>query len=380
MSLTAKNLTHLNPQSAAPDWEEAIAYFKSRKAVLFLTYCRFWEPHAFVQQSLAKLLVRNGVRVDWVDGEGWRKMTPTIYEPSPLLHVHKRFALPGRRWSVIRALDQKLFQLTFKARLKKLGGNPLVWIQGGFREELVEAMPYVDVFSTFDDPFYFAADSASLAKSKLILAQNSFTGNQLKAYPQARVALPPVDMTLPLDSGKEYVFPARFPKKIMGYIGSFFDEDYDLELFEYMVRTLPDWGFLLAGRSNAAGLAKAEALKRYPNFHYVPWAPREEILSLWKKLSVTLLLHRPRREQYGAFPTKTLESTYFGVPCVGTKTPKNQDIQKYFQTSSFPSELRKLAVEASFIDKEKVKAIYQELSRRTDPKEQLIDVARALGR
>lgn len=381
MSLTAKNYPQIAPRPATPTWEEALAYFKSRGSVVFLSYCRFWEPHAFVQQSLAKLLVQNGVRVEWMDGEHWKSYQPTIYQPSPDLKVAQRFTLPGRRWGLIHSLDKKWFGMSFRSKLKKLGGNPLVWIQAGFRENLVETIPYVDVFSTFDDPFYFASDSLSLAKARVVHAQNSFTqANIFPGLPKAQVVPPPVDMTIALEGTKEYQFPERFPKKVMGYIGSFFEEDYDLELFEFMVRTLPEWGFLLAGRSSAAGLAKAESLKRYPNFHYVPWAPREEILSLWKKLSVTLLLHRPRRVQYGAFPTKILESTYFGVPCVGTKTPKTTDIEKYFPMSSFPTEIRRLAVETSLMDKGRIKAIYDELSQNSDPRKQLIDVAAALMR
>lgn len=379
MSLSAKTYPQIVKRSAAPSWEEAIAYFKSRGSVVFLSYCRFWEPHAFVQQSLANLLVQNGVKVEWLDGEHWKSYQPTIYRPSPNLNVEQRFTLPGRRWEVMRAIDRRLFQFSFRSKLKKLGGNPLVWIQAGFREELLSTIPYIDVFSTFDDPFYFGSDSLSLSKARVVHAQNSFTHeNMFPELSSAQVVPPPVDMSISMTGTKEYRLPERFPKKVMGYIGSFFDEDYDLELFEYMVRTLPEWGFLLAGRSNAAGLAKAEAMKRYPNFHFVPWAPREEILSLWNKLSVTLLLHRPRRVQYGAFPTKILESTYFGVPCVGTKTPKTHDVEKYFPMSSFPTELRKLAVEASQMDKAKIKTIYDELSQKSDPKKQLIDVAAAL--
>src|SRR5688572_24913057 len=94
--------------SAAADiesrWNAALNYFRSRRAVVFLSQSRFWERHAFAQQSLAKYLVRYGVEVTWLDGFGWRHYQPTLYFDSPLLQVRQIPQLPGCRFpSVERA-------------------------------------------------------------------------------------------------------------------------------------------------------------------------------------------------------------------------------------------------------------------------------------
>lgn len=376
MALTA---TSFNLDSALPDWRSTVDYFRQRRAVIFLSYCRFWESHAFVQQCLAKRLTAEGVQVEWWDGEGYRRYEPVLYWNSPHLKVVSSFALPGRRWPWVVELDRQLFKIRIQRAVKRYG-NPVIWVQGGLREPLARSLPYLDIFSTFDDPFFFPDRSSLLEKARVVVAQNGFTWNRHGAdRKNVLQLLPPVDMSIDLQKGSSAPpFPERFPKRVMGYIGSFFPEDYDLELFEYLVRTLPDWGFCLAGRTNAEGEQKVQALKKYPNFHRLPWMPREEVVGLWKRLSVTLLLHRPRREQYGAFPTKVLESFYFGVPCVGTDVPKTADLRPSLAVSSYPSEIRRLAVEAAAIDKGRLRAAYDSLARRTEPEGHLAQVAAKL--
>lgn len=378
MPQSAKLIAQISTPPFLARWQRALSYFQERKAVIFVSYCRFWEHHAFVQQSLAKLLTDHGVKVTWYDAETWKGYRPTLYWKSEHLDVKSRFTLPGRRWRFIEAIDKKLFQSTINKEIRKYG-DPIIWIQGGLRESLAEVIPKIDVFSTFDDPFYFANDSVIKQKAKLIVAQNSFTWRMhCSQSDKSKMLLPPVDMKVDESGSPNYVFPERFPKKVMGYIGSFFHEDYDLELLEYLIRTLPDWGFLLVGRTNAVGEGKVKTLKRYANFHHVAWAPRAQVMSLWKKLSVTLLLHRPRRVQYGAFPTKVLESLAYGVPCVGTEVPKTNDLQGFFPISSFPSELRQMAVQAAGMDKERIRQLFDLFSSKSDPALHLIEVAESL--
>lgn len=372
MSQSAKKLSH------HASWDETLAYFRARKAVIFASYTQFWEKHAFVQQSLAKLLTDHGIAVHWYEGDRLRPEKPIVPIRSPLLSVKTNFILPGQRFEVVRQANSLVFATRVK-RLVKQYGNPVIWLQGGLREEWARRLPYIDVVSTFDDPFHFCDDSVLKSRAKLFLAQNSFTqAMHPDVKGKSEVLFPPIDMKFSEPKATPLPLPERFPKKIMGYIGSFFSDDYDLELFEYLVRTLPDWGFLLAGRGDEVAHSRVEHLKRYPNFFHVPWVPREQAVGLWKNLSVTLLLHRPRRTQYGAFPTKLLESTYYGVPCVGTVVPKTQDLKGYFPLSSFPSELRRLAVEASYMPKSRVREIFELFSEPTDPKTHLIEVASRL--
>lgn len=77
------------------------------------------------------------------------------------------------------------------------------------------------------------------------------------------------------DSRHKLRLPKKFPDKVMGYIGSFGSLGFDLPLFERFVRELPDWGFILMGRTDREGQQSLNRLRSYANFFYEPWAPRE---------------------------------------------------------------------------------------------------------
>lgn len=374
------NLTPDNPASNRLTWDETIAYFRARRAVLFYSSCRFWEEHAFVQQSLAKCLTENGIHVYWRDGDSWRPEAPHLGWNSNHLEVVSGRCLPGRGlfpWVV--TIDAHRFRSEVRKQLGRFP-DPVIWVQGGLREELACQLPYIDVFSAFDDPFYFSDESTLKSRARVRTAQNSYTWEMhFSGKHSGKTVFPPVELPASTGQAPSPFLPSGFPKKVMGYIGSFFDEDYDLELFEYMVRNLPDWGFVLAGRTNGAGEEKLRRLVRYPNFHRIAWMPREQIVSLWKSLKVCLLLHRPRRTQYGAFPTKILEATYYGVPCAGTDVPKTKDIAGVFPMTSFATELRKRAVEVSFMGKEKIAKIHEDLFSRMDPRAHLVEIATQLA-
>src|SRR5690554_5547002 len=134
----------------AEDWKQTVDYFRRRGGVVFVSYCRFWEKHGFVQQSLAQRLAKEGVPVTWLDGAGWRPYQPVIPEPLPHLKVAQLPALPLRRLSLVSKWDRR----TKSAYLKKIlrrKGNPVVWVQAGMDEEVARELPYVDIFSVFDD-------------------------------------------------------------------------------------------------------------------------------------------------------------------------------------------------------------------------------------
>src|SRR5947209_299498 len=79
-------------------FEKAIAFFREKNRVLFVSYCRFWESHPFVQQSLARLLVDHGIEVEWLDGQGWRSYRPVQSFKSSRLRIGQLWELPGRRF------------------------------------------------------------------------------------------------------------------------------------------------------------------------------------------------------------------------------------------------------------------------------------------
>ncbi len=371
-------LPSLSQRSAR--WESALHYYRSR-GVLLVSYCRYWEEYGFVQRTLAKILSENGVPVIWIDGFEWRPHHPVIPWPNENLKVIQMLNLPGRRLEWIRRLGGQLQEKIFQQHVKSLGGNPIIWVQGGTDERFAQSIPYVDVLSTFDDPYRSELRSlASLAK--VILCQNSYSLQMMRDEFAAKciLALPPVELDgQTFDSKTVVSYPKLLPEKKMGYVGAFRSEDYDLALFEKFIQRFPNWGFVLGGRTDREGETKLKYLdEKYPNFCHLPWVERSQVGNVWKSLEVALLLYKPRSTQDGAFPTKVVEATYFGVPSVGTRVPKTQDLEGFFPRSTFPEDLFRQAVLVTGMDPNKLASIHRRLKEATDPVSHLCVTAEQL--
>ena len=221
---------------------------------------------------------------------------------------------------------------------------------GWIEESLAEALPYIDVYSVFDDPYRHDPAGILCSKARAIVTQNSFAYDLMaRRHPgKSHSCFPPIEVRQEtFDSAEEISLPPSFPKKVMGYVGSFGSPRFDLALFEDFVRCLPDWGFLLAGRTDDEGERWVQAMGRYPNFLRLPPVPRRKLAPVWNLLDVTLLLYKDLREQHGAFPSKVLESAFFGVPCVATECVMTRDLEGVFARGHDADRLKNLALEAS---------------------------------
>lgn len=364
-------------------WQSAVQYFRQRGGVIFLSYCRFWEKHGFVQQSLAYALAREGVPVTWFDGEGWRPYRPVISTPIPGLRVCQLPALPGRRFTPVDALDLARKGSVLRDEMKRMGGNPVIWVQAGCDDRLALEVPEVDVFSVFDDPYRHSPVGDLCQRAKVIVCQTPFAASVIEGTlgEKVHVMLPPMQMpgaktgTEVFDAQAELDLPAGFPTSIFGYIGAFFSTGFDLELFEDFVRSFPDRGFLLMGRTDPVGLRALERLKRYPNFVSFSWADRRLVAAAWKKLSLCLLFYRPNRGQDGAFPVKVLESLYFGVPSIGTRVPKTSGLEGVCPRSPFGEQLKMLVPSALTQSPSHLQHLYERFSLEMDPRFHLSQVA-----
>lgn len=369
-------------KSIEVQWEKALAYFRSRGTVIFMSgNCRFWERHAFVQQSLAELLVSHGIEVIWFDGIGWRPYHPVIRKRSPLLKVQQLFQLPGRRFSWVNKLNVKMTVSGLKRLIRKKG-DPVIWVQSDFDEKVIAELPYVDIYSVFDDPRKHSPLGQLCRKAKTVFCQNSFTHRSMAKVlgEKAELCFPPLELHPEVfTDGGPVQLPRGFPRRIMGYIGSFISKGFDLALFEDFIRSFPDWGFLLMGRTDGEGMAFVNRFRKYSNFFYHPWVPREQIASAWKLIDVSLLLYRSYRPQDGAFAIKVLESVYFGAPCVGTQVPKTEDMGQFFPRSPFAETLKQEAIKVSSMNPEKVREIYQHFACEMNPKVYLTRVAASLS-
>lgn len=360
------------PTDSSPHSESnTLDYYRERGGVIFLSYCRFWDRHAFVQQALAKKLVDAGIPVTWFDGVGWRPYSPTLYWNSPLLDVRQLPAMPGRRFSEgITTLSLDLQWRTVEKKIREHGGNPVIWVQGGIEEGLAERLPYIDIFSTFDDPYRHQPHGALCQKASQILCQNSFTLERLKSFlpDKVHLFLPPLELGEHVyrDTRSRFRLPREFPEKIMGYIGSFGSLGFDLPLFERFVRELPDWGFILMGRTDREGQESLNRLRSFGNFYYQPWAPRDATRDAWRQLDVSLLLYRRLASQDGAFPTKVSESLYFGTPCVATSIPKTADLEGFCPESQ-PEALVEAAIRSASTPPEKLRKAFQYFAEKSDP-------------
>lgn len=360
-------------------WQKALPFFQRRRRVIFLSYNRFWEKHAFVQQSLARTLIESGVEVHWLDGTGWRPYEPTLYWQSPALRVRQLFEPPGQRFARIKRWTTQ-HQAKVIQHLAGQKENTLIWIQAGIEELLAERLFAIDVFSTFDDMYRHDPSGPLCQRAKLILCQNTPTFRRLATLgKKAQRALPPVDISKGVFEKSSAVgFPAEFPKQRMGYIGSFFAKDYDLVLFEDFVRSFPQFGFFLAGRTDPEGEDHLKRLSQYENFIYFPWLKRSQIAPLWKNIHLNLLFYRPFLAQDGAFPTKILEAMHFGVPSIATKVPKTEDLAPFCSRSSFPDELKRFAIDLLGKQTAILEEAYAKLLFEMHPKVHLARVAEAL--
>jgi glycosyltransferase involved in cell wall biosynthesis len=361
-------------------FEKALEFYRSRSPVVFVSQrYRFWEPAGFVQQSLAKYLVENGVAVTWLDGAGWRSYEPHVPFQSNLLTVKSLRQLPLRRMGFVDSLDTKYLTHQIESALK-LGNRPLLWVQGGLDERVAEALKAIDVFSVFDDPYCHKITDPLCAKSRLIVVQNRHAKDLFKDEASKTIQLlPPVDMrseTLP--DVEPANLPPGLPDRVMGYIGGFHSQGYDLVMFERFLREFSDWTFLLAGRTDPAGEDFLHRLCKYRNFVYAPWQSRNKIAGLWKRLDLNLLLYRPARVNDGAFPTKILESLFFGVPMVATSVPKTKDLEGLCVRSSFPEILKREFVKVAETPAEDWLSHYADFAYEMDPRNHLARVAEAL--
>lgn len=375
MPQTAQKTLFLSRELGAEieaQWTDALSYFRSRGKVIFLSNCRFWEQHAFVQQSLAYHLAQGGVEVLWLDGAGWRPYRPLIGAKSPLLTVRQLPQLPGRRFPWIGSYSVKMTVRLLKSLLRKdHGQRPIVWVQSGFDENVISELPYVDLYSTFDDPYQHAPLGPLCEKSRVVLCQNSLCHRMMSGLigDKAKLALPPLDLGPDVYRDPTPIrFPPGFPTRRMGYIGSFFSTGFDLVLFENFIRSYPDWGFLLMGRTDKEGFTQVERFKRYPNFLFLPWAPRAETAGAWASINVSLLLYRTLRTQDGAFAVKAVESLHFGAPSVGTQVPKTEDVGSYFPMSPFVETIKRNALDTAAVGSERITRAHEFFAFETHPR------------
>ena len=384
MQTALKNLNPITPSvlsAIESRWQKALPFYKKRRHVLFISdRYRFWDNPGFVQQSLAKTLVEHGVKVTWLDGMSWRSSSPLVPFSSPLLTVENLKCLPARRLPFVDALSAE-WQAKQIMKLQK-DGEPITWVQGSLDERISGKLASVDVFSVFDDAFGHSPENHLARKSKLILSQNAFTDDRFReVYPtKSRLALPPVELNahfFQAESPRKLV-PENFPQKIMGYLGAFFPEGFDFDLLEKCVRALPDWGFLIVGRTNDEGALRIKRLKEFSNFYHRDWIPREKLSSVWQLLDVNLMFYRDSRANSGAYPVKVLESMYFGVPSVATRVPKTSSLEGIIPLSSDPEELLYLAKAEAILKKDQSK-VFESLYYEMHPKVHLARVAEALS-
>ncbi len=376
MNIVSLSVENRNQASIEERFGRALTFFEKRGGVLFLSRERFWDKHGFVQQSLATTLAQRGIPVLWLDGMGWKPYKPTFSEKSSHLSVKQIPTLPGRRIGPIDFVSRKLDAFHVRHAYKRLG-NPVVWIEENIDSYLAEALPNIDVFSVFDDPHHLPKEV--LGRASLIVTQNSFAKELIGEPKKTRVALPPMEIT-----GRTFdiVPPFRtafdFPERVMGCVGSLMAPDFDVSLLEFLVATQKDIGFIAAGRTNSESQHRIDTLKAYKNFIYVPWQPRKKASALWQRLQVSLLLYGDYPKQEGGFPTRALEAFYFGIPCVATDIAKTHDLNDLVFRSNDPAIIIEKARELLETQKEIIKAKYERLAYRMNPKLHLARVAEFL--
>lgn len=377
-NIIAKEKVALDDLGFDSRYRRALDFFKRRAPVVFISqHYQYWEKHGFVQQSLARELVSNGVAVEWYDGADWRKPSIVKTWDSPLLQVSQLPCFPLRRLPIVESLNPYLQAAFLRNRFGK-GRHPFIWIQSGLDERVIEKLPYVDVFSVFDDPYIHSPEGKLAEKAQLIVTQNDYSQHlfQKKQGRKVKCMFPPVEMDPNyFDVESEFELPTKFPKKVMGYVGSFFSDGFDLILFENFIKSFTDWGFLLCGRTDEVGNKKIQSWDKYKNFIYMPWVPRVKVGAIWRKINLNLMLYRPAPTTDGAFPVKFLEALYYRVPSITTAVPKTSSLEGVIPRLIFPDQLKNEAIKASMVELGRLDKLYQQFSREMCPKRHLIQVA-----
>ncbi|NDC23730.1 MAG: hypothetical protein EB078_02950 [Proteobacteria bacterium] len=310
----------------------------------------------------------------------WKRSYPAIPEKSPLLMVSQLKCLPGRRWRFIEEASISWQAHQIKSLCRK--ERPIIWVQGSLDDRISERLDSVDVFSVFDDPLLNTPGNPLCEKAKLIVSQNAFADNIFhERYPQkAHIFLPPVELSERVfaKSKQEMLLPPGFPQQVMGYLGAFFPEGFDFEILRYLITSLPAWGFLMVGRTNEEGEKILWELKKFPNFCHHPWIAREQLPNVWSLLDVNLMLYRPHATNSGAFPVKLLEALYFGIPSVATKVPKTSSLEGVIPLSSFPDQIKDLALSEYKFPKDR-SATFENLFYEMHPKIHLAKISELIG-
>lgn len=370
------------PSPLETRWNNALQYFRSRGQVIFANESvRFWEKHGFVQQSLAKLLTQYEIPVTWYDDFGWRAYDPVVRWDSKFLKVGSLRRVPGDRFSVVRQLNDTWVANRLGQQMKGSGKKAVFWVQASLSESVARRLPWIDVFSVFDDPYRHIPEDSLITKAKLVTCQNAFAFKRLEKKIGSKLIelYPPFRVSKESYSGEEELsLPAYFPKKVMGYIGSFTGDATDFGLMESLLIRAPDWGLLLAGRTDAVGKPWLERLKSYPNFLHFDWLPPEKLAGLWKKVDVTILPYRQGWMNDGAFPVKILESFYFGVPVVATCVPKTSSLEGTVPRENFPDLFLAACEREREKGKERCKRLFEQFSLEMSPELHLIRVAEHL--
>jgi len=360
-------------------WNRALSFYQKRGHVLFISdRYRFWDQVGFTQQSLAKVLVENGIQVTWLDGMTWKNESPILSFHHPDLKVQPLRCYPGRRF---RSLDTLSIKKQVKQIRSEISKTSLVWVQGSLDDRIAKNIN-VDIFSVFDDCESPDPQGELAKKAKIILSQNAFSHDRFREFQleKALLSLPPVELSAELFKAPlpTRILPPHFPSKMMGYLGACFPQGFDFELFERFVRELPDWGFIICGRTDETGKKNLERLSQYPNFYYRSWMPRENLASMWLKLKCNLMLYKDCRDNRGAYPIKVLESLFFGVPSVATRVPKTSSLEGICPVESHPQKLIEAAQRVAHQPGQQSKS-FERLFYEMHPKIHLSKIAERLA-
>jgi glycosyltransferase involved in cell wall biosynthesis len=343
--LVESDLIGVSPTALKELWQTSVKSFKQRRGVLFVSrgVGRFWESHAFPQQSLVRELVDEGIACTWLDGHGWRPYRPHLYFKSNILKVQQLKSLPLSRLTFSWRQSKKWIVKQIEREIKRLGDNPIIWVHDSLDEDVAEQLPYIDIYSVFDNPYQHDVNSALCRKAKLIYCQNSYAATIYSAEHTGKTfrSFPPMDLTPRVFTSLETPsYKSNFPTgRVVGCVGSYFSSEFDYNCLEQIVKWCGDIGFMYVGRTDLIGKARMESLSRHENFMYVPWIPRSRVIGYWKSLDCSLIPYLHHLPQDGAFPTRAIESLSFGTPVIMTDIPKTRDLRDLAVLSSDPYQL-----------------------------------------
>lgn len=270
--------------------------------------------------------------------------------------IHPFHFLPMDRFPVIHTINTAIFQaflMVVTTIVSFLRGSSRIlwmvssqldtkpWIFAGFYK-VYDCVDYISSTRVERD-HVLKRKEAGIMRQADIVCTNSTTLYRMKKQHHRNVHLVPAGFTEPRLGDSDSDVPDNLngiPRPIVGYIGAL-NMRLDFDFISSVADQLPQVSFVFIGPVDGQydgfhqeGLISAlDSLRKRKNIHILPQIPKHLIGEYLSRFSVGYIPYDIRQEYVrNAFPMKTLEYLYAGVPVIATGITELKNFYPYVLT------------------------------------------------